>query len=283
MAELREQEQDSGALGQRAQAVSLGGATALVTGGGRGIGRAIAVALGRAGAQVVVNYVADEAAALQAVAAIRDAGGQAWAARADVGDGDQVDALFAGVRERFGGRLDILVNNAGGPGTRLSVAEMTWAAWRQCLAVNLDSVFLCTRAGLPLLPDGYGRIINVTSISARTGAGPGSSHYAAAKGAVSNFTRACAKELAPRGITVNGVAPGVIDTDLHRRGTPPAELEAVTACVPLGRMGNPEDIAGAAVFLASDGSDYITGQTIVVDGGLLLVKPWKTPEASAAG
>ena len=187
--------------------------TALVTGGGRGIGRAVAEGLAAAGAAVVVNYLADEAAASRTVAGIRGSGGRAWAVQADVAEPAQVEALFAEARSLLGDRLDILVNNAGGPGTRRTVGEMSLEEWRRCLAVNLDGVFLCTRAALPLLADGRGRIVNVTSISARTGGPPGAGHYAAAKGGVSNFTRTCAKELAPRGITVNGVAPR---RDRHR-------------------------------------------------------------------
>ena len=242
--------------------------TALVTGGGRGIGRAVAEALAKAGSAVVVNYLADEASAERTVAAIRDSGGMAWAVRADVADPGQVEALFAESRRLLGGRLDILVNNAGGPGTRGPVAEMSLEEWRRCLAVNLDGVFLCTRAALPLLPDGRGRIVNVTSISARSGGGPGGGHYAAAKAGVNNFTRACAKELAPREITVNGVAPGVIDTDLHRRGTPAEELAAVTAQVPLGRLGTADEVAASVVFLCGGEARYITGEILEVNGGL---------------
>ncbi len=250
------------------QAMTLSDTTALVTGGGRGIGRAVAEALAAAGAAVVVNYLADEAAASRTVAGIRASGGRAWAVQADVADPGQVEALFAQAGRHLGDRLDILVNNAGGPGTRRTVGEMTLEEWRRCLAVNLDGVFLCTRAALPLLADGRGRIVNVTSISARTGGPPGAGHYAAAKGGVSNFTRTCAKELAPRGITVNGVAPGVIDTDLHRRGTSAEELAAVTAQVPLERLGTSEEVAAAVVFLCGEEARYITGEILEVNGGL---------------
>lgn len=250
--------------------MSLVGRTALVTGGSRGIGRAIAVALAREGVSVVVNYVADAGAVAETVATIEAEGGRAWPVQADVGDPGQVEGLFAQTREHLGERLDILVNNAGGPGERLPLASMTLDAWHRCLAVNLDSVFLCTQAALPLLPGGTGRIVNITSISARTGGGPDASHYAAAKGGVSNFTRACAKELAPRGITVNGIAPGLIDTDLHRRGTPQEVIDELTTRVPLGRMGLADEIAGAVLFLCGDGASYVTGEIIEVNGGLLM-------------
>ncbi len=248
--------------------MSLKETTALVTGGGRGIGRAAAAALAEAGAAVVVNYLSDGAAAQRTVEGIRDSGGRAWAVQADVADPAQVEVLFAETRRLHGGRLDILVNNAGGPGARRPVAELSLEEWRRCLEVNLDGVFLCTRAALPLLPDGRGRVVNVTSISARSGGGPGGAAYSAAKAGVSNFTRACAKELAPRRITVNGVAPGVIDTDLHRRGTPAEELAAVTAQVPLGRIGSAGEAAAAVVFLCGEEARYITGEILEVNGGL---------------
>ncbi len=248
--------------------MSLKETTALVTGGGRGIGRAAAAALAEAGAAVVVNYLSDGAAAQRTVEGIRDFGGRAWAVQADVADPAQVEVLFAETRRLLGGRLDILVNNAGGPGVRRPVAELSLEEWRRCLEVNLDGVFLCTRAALPLLPDGRGRVVNVTSISARSGGGPGGAAYSAAKAGVSNFTRACAKELAPRRITVNGVAPGVIDTDLHRRGTPAEELAAVTAQVPLGRIGSAGEAAAAVVFLCGEEARYITGEILEVNGGL---------------
>ena len=248
--------------------MSLKETAALVTGGGRGIGRAAAEALAKAGAAVVVNYLSDGVAAQRTVEGIRDAGGRAWAVQADVADPAQVEVLFAETRRHLGGRLDILVNNAGGPGVRRPVAQLSLEEWRRCLAVNLDGVFLCTRAALPLLPDGRGRVVNVTSISARSGGGPGGAAYSAAKAGVSNFTRACAKELAPRRITVNGVAPGVIDTDLHRRGTPAEELAAVTAQVPLGRIGSAGEAAAAVVFLCGEEAGYITGEILEVNGGL---------------
>ena len=250
--------------------VDLTGRTALVTGASRGIGRAIAVGLGRCGADVIVNYHTNAEAADQTVAMIADAGGQACAVQADVASKPDVDRLFDAVRERFGDRLDILVNNAGGPTDRHPLATMPEEAWRRCLALNLDSAFFCTQAAWSLLPDGAGRVINVTSISARTGGGPEACPYAAAKGGLSNFTRACAKEFAPRRITVNAIAPGVIETDLHKYGTPPEEFRAVVGRIPLGVAGQPEDVGGAVLLLCAPEGGYITGEIIEVNGGLLM-------------
>jgi len=246
------------------------GGIALVTGGGRGIGRAIAQALGRCGVRVIVNFRADEGAAAEVVKGIRDDGGEAWPVQADVATKAGVEALFAQVRQLSGDHLDFLINNAGGPAERHPVATMPEEVWDDCMATNLKSAFLCTQAAHDLLPDGSGRIVNVTSISARSGGGPGMSHYAAAKAGMSNFTRACAKELAPRRITVNGIAPGVIYTDLHKHGTPQQELDELETRIPLGRLGQVDDVAGIAVFLCSAGAAYITGEIIEVNGGLLM-------------
>ena len=246
------------------------GATALVTGGGRGIGRAIALALGRSGVRVIVNYRADHRAAEETVEGIEGDGGEAWPVQADVAVKADVETLFAQARKLLDGRLDILVNNAGGAAERHPVATMPEEVWDRCLATNLKSAFLSTQAALDLLPDGSGRIVNVTSISARSGGGPGMSHYAAAKAGMSNFTRACAKELAPRRITVNGIAPGVIYTDLHRRGTPQQELDELETRIPLGRLGQVDDVAGAALLLCSPAAAYITGEVVEVNGGLLM-------------
>ena len=250
--------------------VDLKGRRALVTGAGRGIGRAIAVALGRSGADVIVNYHSNAKAAEETVREIRSAGRHARAIQADVGREADVERIFSAVREHFGDRLDILVNNAGGTSEKDKLDSMTAGTWSRCLAVNLDGVFYCTRAAVPLLPDGTSRIINVTSISARTGGGPEMTHYAAVKGAVSNFTRACAKELGPRGITVNGIAPGVIYTDLHKLGTAKEELEMLKERTPLGRLGDAEDCAGAVLFLCSRQAAYITGEIIEINGGLMM-------------
>jgi len=248
----------------------LKGKAALVTGASRGIGRAVAVGLGRAGVRVVVNYHSSGVAAEEVVEEIRAGGTDAWAVRADVGKKDEVEDLFRVARTHLGERLDILVNNAGGPGERHLIGSMPEEVWDRCLDVNLKSVFLCTQAAWDLLPDATGRIINVTSISARSGGPPGGAHYSTAKAGLSNLTRACAKELAPRRITVNGIAPGVIYTDIHKKLTPPDELDKLKTRIPLGVLGEAEDIVGTVLFLASSGSAYITGEIVEVNGGMLM-------------
>jgi 3-oxoacyl-[acyl-carrier protein] reductase len=250
--------------------VDLKGKTALVTGASRGIGRAIALGLGRCGAAVMVNYYSKAEAATELVEQIRCVGGRAHAVQADVGSRADIDRMFKEVRRIFENRLDILINNAGGPDLRYSIAEMPEEVWDRVFSVNLKSAFLCTQLAWPLLPDGSGRIINVTSISARTGGGPNLSHYAAAKAGLSNFTRACAKEFAARRITVNGLAPGVILTDLHRHGTPKDELENLEKVIPLHRLGNPDEVADVALFLCRPEASYITGEIIEINGGLLM-------------
>ena len=245
------------------------GKRALVTGASRGIGRAIAIALGRSGVEVAVNYRTQQPAAEQTVESIAQAGGRAWAVQADVSAGAEVRRMFETVGARFDDRLDYLINNAGEV-QRVTLEEMTEDDWDRCMAVNLKSVFLCTQAAAPLLPDRSGRIVNVSSISARTGGSPAAPHYGAAKAGVSNFTRVCAKSFAARGITVNAIAPGVIDTDIHRLGTPPEELRKLQEKIPLGRLGSGEDCAGVVLLLCSLHGDYLTGEVIEINGGLLM-------------
>ncbi|MBN2292973.1 MAG: 3-oxoacyl-ACP reductase FabG [Pirellulales bacterium] len=250
--------------------VNLKGKTALVTGGSRGIGRAIAESLGRCGVKVVVNYHSNAEAADETVAVIEAAGSRAWPVRADVSCKQEVDRLFEEVRRYVGDRLDILVNNAGGPGELTPIDSMTEESWDRCMAVNLKSVFLCTQAASAMLPDESGRIINVTSISARSGGGIGGAHYSAAKAGVSNFTRACAKEFAARKITVNGIAPGVIYTDIHKNMTTKSQLEELRRRIPLGYVGQAKDVAGGVLFLCSSQAEYITGEIIEINGGMLM-------------
>lgn len=247
--------------------VDLQGKTAVVTGGGTGIGRAIGIAFGRCGANVVVNYSRSQAEAEEVAQEIEQGGSKGVAVRADVAHWEEVQALFSATVAAFG-RLDILVNNAGGSGPRFRAHELPEEVWHQILDLNAKSVFLCCKAAIPHLPDGTGRIINITSVAARTGGSVGILAYAAAKGAVATMTRNLAKELAPRGITVNGIAPGVIDTPFHAVHTPGDVYASLVKQVPLGRDGKPEDIVGAALLLASPEASYITGEIIQVNGGL---------------
>jgi 3-oxoacyl-[acyl-carrier protein] reductase len=239
----------------------------LVTGASRGIGAAIARAFGREGAVVAVNYHASAHAAERVVADVTAAGGHARAIRADVRDREAVGAMVDDVLRAFG-RIDVLVNNAGIL-TRAPLATMTDETWDQTMDSNVRSVFLVTRAVLPhMLERGTGKIINISSQLGQKGLA-GHVHYAAAKAAIIGFTRALAREVGPRGVHVNGIAPGVVETDLI--GPVTDELrQARTAPMALGRMGVPDDVAPTAVFLASDDSSYYAGQTLCPNGGDLM-------------
>jgi 3-oxoacyl-[acyl-carrier protein] reductase len=240
---------------------------ALVTGSSRGIGRAVAERLAAEGAHVVINYRARQDAAEAVVAGITAAGGSAFAVRADVTVADAAQALVAATLERFG-RLDILVNNAGVTRDGL-LMKMTDEDWDTVLDTNLRSVFLVSRAAVrTMLRQRSGRVINMTSV-AGLGGNAGQANYAAAKAGIVGLTKSMAKEVGPRGITVNAVAPGYIPTDLTN--ALPAELiSAAERLTPLGRLGTVEDVAGAVAFLASDDAAFITGQVLRVDGGMVI-------------
>ncbi|MCP9847208.1 3-oxoacyl-[acyl-carrier-protein] reductase [Synechococcus sp. Lug-A] len=246
-------------------AAPLADQVALVTGASRGIGRAIALELAAAGAEVVVNYAASATAAEAVVEAITAAGGRAYALAADVSVEEQVDSLVKAVLERSG-RLDVLVNNAGITRDGL-LLRMKTSDWQSVIDLNLTGVFLCTRAvSRSMLKARSGRIINITSVVGLVG-NPGQANYSAAKAGVIGFTRSTAAEFASRGITVNAVAPGFIATDM----TSELNQEPILAAIPLGRMGQPEEVAGAVRFLAADpAAAYITGQVLQVDGGMVM-------------
>ncbi|WP_258361080.1 3-oxoacyl-[acyl-carrier-protein] reductase [Moorella sulfitireducens (nom. illeg.)] len=240
---------------------------AIVTGASRGIGRATALRLAGAGARVVVNYAHQAGAAEEVVAAIEDGGGRAIAVPADVGDYQGAKKLIQTTIENFG-RVDILVNNAGISRDNL-IARLKPEDWDAVLRTNLTGVFNCCQAALkPMLRQRYGRIINLTSVVGLRG-NAGQVNYAAAKAGVIGFTRALAKEVASRGILVNAVAPGFVTTDMTAALNETAREEFYRH-IPLGRPGEPEEIAEVIFFLASPGARYITGQVLVVDGGLTL-------------
>jgi len=250
--------------------VVLEGQIALVTGASSGIGRATAEALARQGARVAVNYSKNREGAETAVAAISKARGEAMAVRADVTSSVDVRAMVEAVHGAWG-RVDILVNNAGDLLARRTLADMTEEYWEQVMALNLKSVFLCVKAVWEeMAARKSGCIVNVTSIAGRNGGGPGAAAYAAAKGGLLIYTKGLAKELAPYGVRVNAVAPGVIATPYHERYSPPELFQKYIASVPMGRAGTSEEVADVIAFLASPAARYMTGETVEVNGGMLM-------------
>ena len=243
---------------------------ALITGASSGIGRATAEAMGRQGARVGVNYCKNQVGAEQAAETIRKAGSEALVLRADVTRNADVLAMAEAVRKEWG-RIDILVNNAGDLLARHTLANMTEEYWDLIMALNLKSAFLCVKAVWEeMVARKSGCIVNVSSIAGRNGGGPGVAAYAAAKGGLLTYTKSLAKELAPHGVRVNGIAPGVIATPYHERYSPAEVMQRLVALIPLGRAGTSEEIADVIVFLASLAARYITGETIEVNGGMLM-------------
>ncbi|MBN1254402.1 MAG: 3-oxoacyl-[acyl-carrier-protein] reductase [Deltaproteobacteria bacterium] len=239
---------------------------AIVTGGSKGIGRAISLLLAERGCRVFMNYARDEKAAQAVVKAAEGFSGEIIPRQADVTDPAQVAQMLDQV-EKEGGRIDILVNNVGinKDGFLMLMGEGDWG---EVLKVNLTSVYHCCRAAVrKMIPNKQGKIINISSVSGIIGTA-GQVNYAAAKGGVIAFTKSLARELGPFNIQVNCVAPGLIETDMADQ-LPPEQREAIIKSTALGRMGKPEEAAWAVLFLASPQSDYITGQTIVVDGGIV--------------
>jgi len=250
--------------------MAFSGKVAWVTGSSTGIGRAVAEVLAREGCRVAVHYNSSEDEAREVAGGIEATGGEAMLVGGDVSDAGEVRWMAGEVVNRFG-RLDILVNNAGSLLERRTLEEMTEDLWDRVMEVNLKSVYLCSQAVLPVMKrQGRGKIVNVTSVAARNGGGPGAVAYATAKGGVSTLTRAMAKELVADNILVNGVAPGVITTPFHDRFTPPDVRESMAKGIPIGREGTPEETAGAVMFLASSAADYLVGEIIEVNGGQLM-------------
>ncbi len=245
--------------------IDLSGKVALVTGASRGIGRAIALSLESVGAAVAVNYRENSAMADEVVETIEKAGGRARAWCVDVGDAGQAKAMVEGIESHFG-HVDILVNNAGII-RDLLLLQMEEHDWQDVLRINLGGVYHCSRSVVEkMVLRRWGRIINLSSIVGTSGR-KGQSNYAASKGAINAFTRSLASELGPKGITVNAIAPGLITTDMTQEILPFTN-EFVRDRIALRRAGKPEDVASLAVFLASEGAGYITGQVITVDGGI---------------
>lgn len=240
---------------------------ALVTGGSRGIGRAVSMELASRGHTVAVNYARRDDAAAEVVESIRAGGGEAHAFRADVSRPGEVTDLFARVGERFG-RPEVLINNAGTTEDAL-LARLDEESWDRVIAINLKSVYLCSKAAVRgMLRARWGRIVSLGSVAGVSG-NPGQTNYAASKAGVGAFSKSLSKEVGSRGITVNVVAPGFIETDLTSR-LGRKVVERVRSNTSLRRLGRPEEVASAIGFLASEEASYITGQVLAVDGGLAL-------------
>lgn len=245
----------------------LDGKVAVVTGGSRGIGRAVAVALAREGAKVVINFAGNVTAANSVLEEITGAGGEAMLYQANVADGEAVEAMIKAALDKFG-HIDILVNNAGITRDNL-LARMKEEDWDAVMNTNLKGIFLCTKAvARSMMKQRSGKIINMSSVIGLTG-NAGQGNYAAAKAGVIGFTKSMARELASRNIMVNAIAPGFITTDMTHVLSDEIKT-GLSEKIPLGRLGAPEDVANAVVFLASDAANYITGQTINIDGGMVI-------------
>ena len=239
---------------------------ALITGASTGIGASTALKLAECGVKVAINYFQSETEAKKIAKAIDTLDAEALLTKADVRDAAQVKRMLDTVVEKFG-RVDILVNNAGGLVKRVPVAEMTDDLWDQIANLNMRSVFYCSRTAIPYMVERkYGRIVNVSSVAAFTGGGRHATVYAAAKAWVNGFTKGLAKELAPHGVTVNSVAPGVIDTPFHVKAET-GDFDQFLPSIPLKRVGTPDEVAGLIAYLASDDSSYVTGTVFHINGG----------------
>lgn len=249
---------------------SLKGKRALVTGGGTGLGRAIAIEYAKFGADVVINYNSSKKNAEEVVQIIKGLGQNAIAVQADVTDEQQVINLINQAAKFGGGRIDVLVCNAGNIFDSVPVIDMTESLWKKTIDVNMTSTFLTCKHAIPIMKaQGSGRIINMSSVAAHNGGGAGTTPYAASKAAIQAFSKGLAKEVAPN-ILVNCIAPGIINTRIHQNYVSEEARTKNLQRIPLGREGMPEEIAGAAIFLASEYASYITGEMIEVNGGLYM-------------
>lgn len=248
--------------------LDLSGKVALITGASSGIGAATALVFAELGARVAIGYHANQAGAEKTRASIGDG---ALAIRADMRKPEEIQMLMKTVTGQFG-PIDILVNNAGSLVERQRIAEVTEARWDEIMDLNLKSVMLCTQAVVgSMIERKAGAIVNIVSIAGRNGGGPGAGAYATAKGGLITFTKSLAKELAPHGVRVNAVSPGVIDTPFHEVFSTPEMIRNMVATIPMGRVGTAKECAMAIAFLASNAASYIAGETIEVNGGQLML------------
>jgi len=251
--------------------IDLSGKVALVTGASSGIGRATAIALSECGAAVAINYNRNEAGAEQGRREITESGGQALAIQADVTRSRDVASLIERTTKELG-PIDILVNNAGSLVERLKILELTEERWDEVIDLNLKSAFLCSKAvAASMMERKGGAIINVSSIAGRNGGALGSIHYSTAKGGLISMTKGFAKELAPFGVRVNAISPGVIDTPFHEQFSTPEMLKGYIGMIPLARVGKTDEVAKVIAFLASDAAGYLCGETIEINGGMLML------------
>jgi 3-oxoacyl-[acyl-carrier protein] reductase len=243
---------------------------ALVTGASSGIGAATAAALAAQGARVAIGWYRNAEGAAEVLRGIEAAGGRGIILQADVRDVAAIDKMVETVTSRLG-PIDILVNNAGSLVKRFPIRDLTEAGWDEVLTLNLKSAVFCSRAvASSMIARKRGAIVNVGSVAGHNGGGPGAGPYAAAKAGLAAFTKSLAKELAPHGIRANAVAPGVIDTPFHEVFSTPEMMKNFVAAIPLGRVGTPMECAAAIAFLASDAASFIVGETIEINGGLLM-------------
>lgn len=251
--------------------MDLTGNTAVVTGASSGIGAATAMLFSELGAKVALGYLRNEKGACEVRDRIRATGGEAVALRADLSDPEEARKFVAGAADQLG-PIDILVNNAGSLMKRLPLGELTASGWNEVMDLNLKSAAFCSQQAAPgMIARKKGAIVNVVSIAGRNGGGPGAGPYAAAKGGLIALTKSLAKELAPHGVRVNAVSPGVIDTPFHEVFSTPEMIRNFVKGIPLGRIGKPLECAHVIAFLASNAASYVVGETVEVNGGQLML------------